>query len=149
MTTMKNMLPALLILALLGIMAVAAASMFAFNNDGAVATINVAGFQEAACINPLTTLTWDPINPGENASTLIYVNSTGTIPATLNLTTSEWSSANAEANVTLTWNLEGKTINPNSILEATLTLAVASDVEDLTTFSFTAIINAEEIPEET
>lgn len=146
MSKTSNLLPALLILALVGIMAVAAASMFAFNNDGAVATINVTGFQEAACINPLTTLSWAPIAPGENASTLIYVNSTGTMPASLNLTTADWSSANAEANITLTWNLEGATIHPNSILEATLTLAVASDVEDLTTFSFTAIINAEEVP---
>ena len=144
MSTKKNYLPIILLVALLGIVAVAAVSQFAFNNNASVAVIEVTGYLYANSTGLLTDLDWDPIPPGENDTRIIYAISTGTIPAVLNLTTADWSSANAEANVTLTWNLEGETIDPDEVLEATLTLAVAADVVDLNTFTFVAVINAEE-----
>jgi hypothetical protein len=142
--TLKKILPTLAVIALLTIVAVAAASYFAFDNTGTVATINVAGFLEAACITPLSSLTWPPIAAGESSWQLIYVNSTGTIPAVLNLTTTTWTPPEAEALVTYDWDIEGVTINPNSILQANLTLTLAPDMGDVTTFSFTAVVNAEE-----
>ena len=146
MSTKKNIFPLILLVALLGIVVVAAVSQFAFNNNASVAVIEVAGFLEAACINPLSTLTWPPLSPGESAWKLVYVNSTGTIPAVLNLTTADWTPPEAEALVSYTWDIEGVTILPNTILQANITLTLAADMEDVTTFTFTAAVNAEEEP---
>lgn len=144
MSTLKNWLPVIFIVALLGIVVVAAASHFAFNNSVTVAKINVAGFLEAGCITPLSSLMWPIIAPGGNHTQSIYVNSTGTIPAVLNLTTSDWTPTYAEPYITYTWNVENVTIKPNEILEANITLTLALDMGNVTTSSFTAIINAEE-----
>lgn len=141
---MKNALPALIIVALLGIVVVAGVSQFAFNNIGVVAIIQVNGFLEAACTTPLTSLTWPPIAPGDTAFKLIYVNSTGTVPAVLNLTTVNWNPTYAKPLIMYAWDLEGVTILPNSILQANLTLTLAADMGNVTSFDFTAIINAEE-----
>ncbi len=144
MSTMKNWLPAIIVIALRGIAVVGAVSYFSFNNDGTVSTIEVGGFLEAACINPLTSLTWPPLAAGESDWQLIYVNSTGTIPAVLNLTTADWTPTEAEELVTYTWDIEGVTILPNTILQANLPLTLAEDMGDVSTFSFTAVVNAEE-----
>ena len=141
---MKNTLP-IVIAVLLGlIISVGAGSYFAFNNDVTVASINVAGFLEAACTTPLTALTWDPIPPGESAWKLVYVNSTGTVPAVLNLSTSTWNPTYAQPYVTYTWDIEGVTINPNTILQANISLTHAADMGNVTTYTFTAVINGEE-----
>ena len=146
MSTLKNSLPAILIVILLGIVAVAAASNFAFNNNASVSMINITGYLYANSTGLLTDLDWDPISTGENDTRVIYVNSTSTIPAILNLTTADWIPTNAADNVSLTWNREDTVIQPNTMINATLTLAVATDVGDLSTFTFTTIINAEEEP---
>ena len=142
----KNSLPIIIAILCLAVIAVGAVSQFAFNNTGTVATINVAGFLEAACTTPLTELTWPPITAGETDWRLIYVNSTGTIATVLNLTTTTWLPTEAEALVTATWDIEGVTILPNHILQANLTLTLAEDMGTVTTFTFTTIINAEEEP---
>lgn len=144
--SIKNALPIVLSAIMLIAIGVGAVSYFAFNNNGTVAAINVAGFLEASCTTPLADLTWPIIAPGENATQTIYVNSTSTIPATLNLTTSNWNPTYAEPLVTYTWNIEGVTIPINTILEANITLTHAPDMGNVTTYSFTAVINTEEVP---
>jgi hypothetical protein len=151
MATMKNILPVALIVVLLSVVAVAAISQFAFNNTGTVATMEVIGFQDEKLSFPLDVypLTWEPILPGGSDTKIIYVKNTGNVPAIITLDDTLINPAGEDTFYTLTWLLDNETaideIAPEEILVVVLTLTINIAVpETITSFTFTAIINAEE-----
>lgn len=147
MSTMKNWLPTLLFIILLGVVTVGAVSYFAFNNTGnIVVTVEVDAFKDAGLTIPLESIDWGAFQPEENKTTMVWLNSTSNVPVKLNMTTTGWTPTNATDYVTLTWDREGTTINPSQTLNATLTLTVDNITSNVTSFdfTFTTNINAEE-----
>jgi hypothetical protein len=108
-----------------------------------VSTINVGLYTDPTATNVCTNIEWGTINPGSNVTQTIYVKNTGNTPEILRLTTSGWNPSNATSTLTLTWNKEGSTLLAGSIVQATLTLTVASNTGTLSTFSFNIIISGE------
>jgi len=106
------------------------------NNAGNVNTIGVGVYWEALCANEVSTINWNYVEPGSTQNTTIYIRNEGTIPMTLNMTTSNWSSLQASAYIMLNWNREGNQVNPNAVLETVLTLTVSSNVTEISSFSF-------------
>ena len=51
------------------------------------------------------------------------------------MTTLNWSPANANGPITLTWNQEGTKLQPGASVPAILTLSVSSSIIDITSFS--------------
>jgi hypothetical protein len=141
----KNILPILIALFLIGTIVYAAATQFAFNNNGSVVVnLEVTGYTDASSTTVVELVEWGPINVGDSATELIYINSTSNVPVTLSLLTADWLPVGADTYITVTWDLEGVVINPAEILEATVTLTVEPDAEG-GDFSFTTVINAEEV----
>lgn len=92
------------------------------------------------CTTALSSISWGTLEPGTNQNIDFYIKNEGSSPTTLSLQTSNWIPSTAGTYLNLDWNYNGAPISPNSSVHVTLTLTVASNIEDITNFSFQIII---------
>jgi hypothetical protein len=98
---------------------------------------NIGIYNNNACTQNASSIDWGTIQPGNSASRTIYIKNHGTNNATLNLSAIDWNPANANGAITLAWNIDGKTLAPNEVVQATLTLTISTTIDtSITTFSF-------------
>ncbi len=107
---------------------------------GTIATVNVGAYTNSACTTNCTSISWPAVAPGNSTSVTIYIKNYGTVPLTLNMTSSSWTPSNANSFITLTWDQENTTLAANNSTEATLTITVSSSITGITTFSFNIAI---------
>jgi hypothetical protein len=110
-------------------------------SSGNIAAINVGIYSNHACTQTLEGIDWGDILPGSSIEKIIYIKNTGSTPITLSMTATDWIPTNAYGPLTLTWNKEGVKLNKNEVTAATLTLTVAENTADITTFSVTILIS--------
>jgi len=145
MSLQKNAMLAAATIAIAGIMVtlVAFAALSASRTvplSGTITTVNVEAYSDSACTVPCTALNVGTVNPGSTVTQTVYIKNTGTVPVTLTMATSNWSPANANSYLTLSWNRPNYVLNAGLSVQATLTLVVASDTGSLTTFSVSVTI---------
>jgi hypothetical protein len=104
-------------------------------------TLNIAIYTDAAATVNCTNINWGVLNPGASATKTIYIKNTGSTQATLSMAASSWSPASASSVLTLTWNKEGSTLAAGATEPATITLQVAQDTGDLSTFNLNIVIS--------
>jgi len=114
------------------------------SSTGSVTAINVGVYSDSACTNELTALDWGTISPGTSETITIYLKNTGNARITLSMTTTDWTPANAEGQIELTWDKENANLNPNQETAATLTLSVSENIDGITNFSFNVVITGTE-----
>ncbi|MCW3986409.1 MAG: hypothetical protein NWE91_08410 [Candidatus Bathyarchaeota archaeon] len=114
------------------------------NNQGNVNSVGVGVYWENACINEILTIDWGYMEPGASQNVTIYIQNEGTVPMTLNMTTDNWIPSSASTYMTLSWDSEGSQVNANSVLETVLTLSVASNISEISSFSFDITITGTE-----
>lgn len=103
-------------------------------------SVNIGVYSNEAATLNCTNINWGPLTPGSVASQTVYVENLGNMSETLSMSTSGWSPASANTYLTLTWNQVGTVLPAGSVVAATLTLTVASDTGNLTSFSFNIVI---------
>jgi hypothetical protein len=54
----------------------------------------------------------------------------------LSISTSNWSPSTASNYITLNWNYNGQTVNPNEYVSVTFTLTVSNSIAGVSSFSF-------------
>jgi len=84
---------------------------------------------------PLTSVSWGTLQPGGSQNVICYIKNEGSAATTLSLETSNWSSTAAENYLDLSWNYNGNPIDPDAVVQITLTLTVAANIEGVSTFS--------------
>ena len=99
--------------------------------NGSITAINLGIYSDSACTQTCTTLNVGTINPGGTATQTIYIKNTGTISETLTMTASNWTPANANTYLTLTWNQQNTVLPAGQSIQATLTLTAASNTGSL------------------
>ena len=112
----------------------------AVQSSGTVTSIGVGVYSDYGCTNILTNINWGTITPGESVTRTIYVKNTGDATITLSMTKTNWNPSNAEGYMTLTWNREGRTLDPDQMTTATLTLSVSEDISAVEAFSVDIVI---------
>ncbi len=110
-------------------------------SSGNIAALNVGIYSNYACTQKLEGIDWGDILPGSSIEKIIYIKNTGSTPITLSMTASNWIPTNAYGPLTLTWNKEGTKLDRDEVTTATLTLTVAENTGDITTFSVTILIS--------
>jgi len=113
---------------------------YSIGNVAAVKTVDVSVWQDVNLTTPLKQLDWGLVEPGENVTITCYVRNEGNTPETLSLSTGKWTPVNASDWISLSWNLEGATIDVGEALMGNLTLSVLPSIESVTTFSFDTVI---------
>lgn len=110
------------------------------SSGGTVKGIGVAVYSNAACTSKLSSIDWGMLEPGENESVTAYIRNEGNYVITISLSTENWSPSSASQYITLSWDYDGQSVNPDEVVEVTFTLAVSSSIDDITDFSFDIII---------
>ena len=108
--------------------------------SGTIATVNVDIYSDNACTQPCTTVNVGTLNPGSTFTQTVYVKNNGSIPVTLSMNTNNWNPITASDYLTLSWNRQNQILNPGLSCEATLTLTVGTNTDNLTSFSFSVTI---------
>jgi hypothetical protein len=109
-------------------------------NQGQMKKVNVSVYWDSACTNATTSIDWGTLTPGTANSKTFYVRNEGNTPLVLSMTILNWNPNNASNCLSLTWNLQGQTINSASTKTATLTLTATADTTGIASFSFDVTI---------
>jgi hypothetical protein len=97
---------------------------------------NLGVYSNSACTISLSSIDWGTLTPGGNTTQIVYIKNTGIgVSLALSMVTSNWTPANANGPITLTWNQEGTRLAPGQATAATLTLTVASSIADISNFN--------------
>jgi hypothetical protein len=110
-----------------------------FSSTGAIQIQTTAGigiYSNSQCNTQLSSVSWGTLQPGESQNAICYIKNEGNTPITLSLQASNWSPASASNYLALNWNYNNQPISPNQVVQVTLTLSVASNIDGITTFGF-------------
>jgi hypothetical protein len=108
--------------------------------NGSITAVNLGIYSDSGCTQTCTALNVGAINPGGTSTQTVYIKNTGNVPETLTMAASNWSPANANTYLTLTWNQQNTVLPAGQSIQATLTLTAASNTGSLTTFSCSVTI---------
>jgi hypothetical protein len=103
-------------------------------------TEGLRAYSNLACTTPLTSITWGELDKGGSTSVTIYVKNVGDSPQTLSLVTSDWTPTSAADYLTINWNYNNQPLNPNSVVQITLTLSVDPNIQGISTFGVNILI---------
>lgn len=99
-------------------------------------TAEIGVYSNFQCTNPLTSLSWGTLEPGESQAIVCYIKNEGSSALTLSMYPSAWNPPEAQNYLTLTWNYNGNPISTDASVQVTFTLSVDASIEDITSFSF-------------
>ena len=109
-------------------------------SSGTITSVNVDVYSDITCTEPLTSLSWGTIAPGDSVNQSIYIKNTGNTQITLSMSTANWDPAGAEGFITITWDKSGASLDAEQIIEATLTLSVDASMSGIEDFSVEIVI---------
>jgi hypothetical protein len=130
-------------MAVMGLMVSALGALVAtrtISNSGSINAVGVGVYTDSGCSTVLSTISWGALNPGDVKTYAMYVENTGTVSVTLNMTVGSWNPTSASSYITLTWNQEKYVLPAGQVATAALTLSVSSSISGVTNFSFTITI---------
>lgn len=110
--------------------------------DATVKTVNLQVYQDVGMQIELHSINWTlvapvgPMDPGASKTVTVWLYSIGNAEQSLSMTTGNYSPDTAEQYMTVSWNKEGQTLQPRTVTPALISLSVASNVQNVTDFSF-------------
>jgi len=112
------------------------------SSTGEVKAIGVSLYQNIECTNPLSSIPWGLIGPGETKYYVMYARNEGdyNIYLTLDIAEDSWSPTEASKYLVLSWDYNNSTIIPNKVVKITLSLYCDPSVTGIDIFSFNIII---------
>jgi hypothetical protein len=108
--------------------------------EGTINTLNVGVFLDESCTQNCTSMSWGGVFAGDVETKKIYVKNTGNTDLELSMTVTDWEPDNADGPVSMTWNKENYVLNPNEVIEATLTLTISEDAVGISNFGYKMLI---------
>ena len=98
-------------------------------------------YSDSACQTPLSGISWGSLSPGGTVSKQIYIKNTAqTGTLTLSAGANNWSPTSASQYLKLTCDKQGTKLAPGQSTDATITLSVAANIVDISTFGFDVAI---------
>lgn len=110
-------------------------SAYSIPTSGKVIGVGVGVYADSACMYNLTAISWGNVHPSESVNRTVYVKNLGNTPITLSMATSDWVPSVANRSISLTWDMQGVSLEPEHVEAATITLSVSPDVSGITDFS--------------
>ena len=109
-------------------------------NVAMIKTVGVRVYKDSNCTLLLTQIDWGMLEPGTTKNFSAYLRNESNVPISLSMTTQKWNPPEAEQFISVSWNQEGKTLEPNQVVSVTFTLSVSADISGVTSFSFEIVI---------
>ena len=110
-------------------------------SQGAVKTFGVGVYWDSGCSSPVSSVDWGLIESDSAYNVTTYIRNEGNFATTLFLDVENWNPEDASNYLTLTWDYDNETIDPNETVRITLTLLTSSGMEEITSFSFDIVIS--------
>jgi len=110
-------------------------------NVSAVEGNGVGVYWDSSCTNEVLSIGWGTLTPGSMKDIVVYIRNEVEEPIYLILNTTNWNPLKASDYLALKWDYSGQRMNPDEILQITLTLSVSNYIEGISSFSFDIIIN--------
>lgn len=129
-----------LVLSLVGQVLPAVQTSRTVSNVGEVKAIGVSLYQNSECTNPLSSINWGLIEPGETKYYTMYAKNEGDYDIYLTLDTNSWNPTEASNYLVLSWNYDNSTMIPNDVVEIILDLYCDTSVTGIDTFSFNIVV---------
>lgn len=108
---------------------------------GSIKGVGLGVYWDLPCTNATSSLDFGQLEPGSSKNFTLYLKNEGNSVLTLNMTSENWSPANAADYMTLTWNREGQQISPDEVIAFVITLSVSEDITGISSFSLDIIIS--------
>ena len=108
--------------------------------EGTITTLNVGLFLDQQCTQNCESMSWGGIYAGESASKTIYVKNTGDATITLSMTMTDWIPESADGPISMTWNRENYTLEPQETIQAALTLTISENANNISNFGYKMLI---------
>ena len=105
-------------------------------NEGKIKTVGIKVYTDLTLTTELTLLRWGAIEPNTTTTKNMCVHNAGNSNATLNMTLDNWVPQNFTNFAVVTWDREGYMLGPGASVEATVTLFVNDEIQDITDFRF-------------
>lgn len=93
-------------------------------SKGNLKTIGIEVYSDPNREQKIESINWNDVWLGTTKNVTIYIRSISNYKISLNLKSTEWNPDIFSEYATLSWNYNGTTINPNDIVEVTLTLTI-------------------------
>jgi hypothetical protein len=106
-------------------------------SSGNIAALDLSVYADSNCSQVLESINWGTIMPGDNVTKEIKIKNTGNTPIILNMTTTDWKPKKVDQQIAITWDKEGKVLNPHEMVRATLRLTVAENATTINDFTVT------------
>ena len=101
---------------------------------------NVGVYWNPTCTDKVDEIKWGTLTPGSVTNKSVYILNIVDEPQFLFMYTENWDPQNAKNHITFEWNYARQRIDPDGILEITLTLSVSRDIEGISNFGFDIFI---------
>lgn len=103
--------------------------------------VEVGIYWDSGCSMPVSSIDWGSMKPGSSKNVVLYIKNEGDAEITLYLEATNWDPVDASDYIDLNWDLiGGKSVNPNEVARATLTLDVSSNIKGISRSNFDIII---------
>jgi len=113
------------------------------NATGQLYKVNVNIYRDQDGATELTVMDFGVLAPGETKAFVAYVESKSSGQVTLSYFTSNWVPANASQFITLAWDYNGISIQPNHLFKTTFTLKASPSISGIDTFTFLITVLAQ------
>jgi hypothetical protein len=109
-------------------------------NVSAVEARGVGVYWDSGCSETVFSIDWGALTPGSVKNIVVYIRNEVEESTYLTISTMSWNPLKASDHVTLRWDHSGQRMNPDEIIEVTLTLSVSRYIEEISSFSFHILI---------
>ena len=133
-------LAALLLFYLVGVATGVFLAQRVIANVATIKTVGVGVYKDVNFTVSVTQIDWGVLEPGTTKNFTAYLRNESNVPISLNMTTQNWNHPEAEQFISVSWDQEGKMLEPNQVVSVTFTLSVSADVTGVTSFSFEIVI---------
>lgn len=107
---------------------------------GTITTLNVGVFLDQECTQNCTSMSWGGVYAGESETKKVYIQNTGDVPLELSMSITDWQPESANGPISMSWNKENTTLEPQEIVQATLTLTILENATGITDFGYKMLI---------
>ncbi len=112
------------------------------SSTGVTASVNLGIYLDNSTTQEVTRIDWGIVYPDDQTHQIIYIQNLGNINCQLLLNTTDWAPPEAQKLIIVTWDYNGTLIEPNTILQVTLSLNTSAQLVNIEQFDFKIIITS-------
>lgn len=105
-------------------------------SGGSVKTVGVGIYWDINCSETVSYLDWGIVEPGSSENVTIYIRNEGNADTVLSFNTSNWTPLAASQHITINWDYDGRSVQPDEVIRVTFTITLSPSIGDLETYAF-------------